>query len=89
MAFREPQIKEMGRDGDKRRFLCLMEIEYGQIVGGAFEILPKDENSTLAWARKIEQAWGVARERAERNAFLSPAATWDQFAEWGNVEAKP
>lgn len=89
MAFREPHIKEMSREGDKRRFLCLMEVEFGQIVAGTFTILPKEENSTLCWARKLEQAWGVARERAERNAFVSPSATWEEIASWGNVEAQP
>lgn len=78
---REPKMVEMCPTGDERRFMCLMEIG-GEIYGGGFALLPREEDDPLIWASKLEMAWRQARERVEQNAPLPEASSWEEFAGW-------
>ena len=77
--FRQPKILEMCRTGDYRRFLCIMEVVPGEIVGGTFQIKAAEEYSSKAWARGLAHAWSQAMNRAESGAFLPGGSSYDDF----------
>jgi hypothetical protein len=77
--FRSPRILEVGLRGDKRRFLCIMEIRKGEIAGAFFELNALDGFGSLQFARGLRNAWMRCCERVENAEFLPEGASLEEL----------
>ena len=77
--FREPKIIEMCREGDYRRFLCIAELNLGEITGGIVKLSYPTEFDSVAWCRALEAAWRRAAERAEAKEWLPAGSIFEDF----------
>ena len=77
--FREPKMVRMGRNGDRERFVCLMEINRGEIVGATVTVPDRRLDDSVAWAEAMALAWANIHERAKAGRWNAEGSSFEEF----------
>ena len=77
--FREPKMLRMGKNGNHERFICLMEINLGEILGATVTVPDHRINDSSAWAEAMAAAWANIYLRAKAGQWNREGADYHEF----------